>query len=82
MKKLLIAALLLFSGSLLFAQNNNCPFKYGANEEDSLKSLEQITNFNMFYKSKNYTDAYEAWRYLVANAPYPDLIIHRAHHIF
>ena len=69
MKKLLIAALLLFSGSLLFAQNNNCPFKYGANEEDSLKSLEQITNFNMFYKSKNYTDAYEAWRYLVANAP-------------
>lgn len=69
MKKLLIATLLLLSGSFLFAQNSNCPFKYGATEEDSLKSLEQITNFNMFYKSKNYVDAYEAWRYLVANSP-------------
>lgn len=69
MKKLFIATLLLLSGSFLFAQNSNCPFKYGATEEDSLKSLEQITNFNMFYKSKNYADAYEAWRYLVANSP-------------
>lgn len=69
MKKLFIATLLLLSGSFLFAQNSNCPFKYGATEEDSLKSLEQITNFNMFYKSKNYVDAYEAWRYLVANSP-------------
>jgi len=69
MKKLLIATLLLLSGSFIFAQNSNCPFKYGATEEDSLKSLEQITNFNMFYKSKNYADAYEAWRYLIANSP-------------
>lgn len=69
MKKLFIATLLLLSGAFLFAQNSNCPFKYGATEEDSLKSLEQITNFNMFYKSKNYADAYEAWRYLVANSP-------------
>ena len=69
MKKLFIATLLLLSGMFVFAQNSNCPFKYGATEEDSLKSLEQITNFNMFYKSKNYVDAYEAWRYLVANSP-------------
>lgn len=69
MKKLFIATLLLLSGSFLFAQNGNCPFKYGANEADSLKCLEQITNFNMFYKSKNYVDAYEAWTYLVNNCP-------------
>ncbi|MCR4680579.1 MAG: hypothetical protein K5636_03080 [Bacteroidales bacterium] len=69
MKKLFIATLLLLSGTFLMAQNSNCPFKYGANEEDSLKCLEQITNFNMFYKSKSYADAYEAWRYLIANCP-------------
>ncbi len=69
MKKLFFATLLLLSGAFLFAQNRNCPFKYGANEEDSLKCLEQITNFNMFYKSKSYADAYEAWRYLVASCP-------------
>lgn len=69
MKKLFIATFLLLSGSFVFAQNSNCPFKYGANEEDSLKCLEQITNFNMFYKSKSYADAYEAWRYLIANCP-------------
>ncbi len=66
MKKILIAALLLAFSSSLFAQ---CPFKYGANEDDSLKCLEQITSFNMFYKAKNYKDAYEPWQYIVNNCP-------------
>ncbi len=68
MKKLLVAILLLASGSLAFGQKN-CPFQYGATEEDSLKCLEQITNFNTFYKAKSYVDAYEAWQYIVNNCP-------------
>ena len=51
MKKLIVAAFLLLASTSLFAQ---CPYKYGATEEDSLKCLEQMTNFNMFYKAKNY----------------------------
>lgn len=69
MKKLLAVIILLVSGSFLFAQNGNCSFKYGANEKDSIKCKEQITNFNLNYKSKNYKEAYEAWQYVVNNCP-------------
>ena len=57
--------MLAFGGSL-FAQ---CPFKYGATEEDSLKGLEQVSLFNMSYKAKNYAEAYEAWQYIVKHCP-------------
>lgn len=66
MKKLIVATLLLAFSSTLFAQ---CPYRYGATEEDSLKCLEQMTNFNMFYKAKNYKDAYESWQYIVKQCP-------------
>lgn len=66
MKKLFAALFLLLASTSLFAQ---CPYKYGANEDDSLKCLEQMTNFNMFYKAKNYTDAYDAWQYIVQHCP-------------
>ena len=66
MKKLFVAVFLLLASTSLFAQ---CPFKYGANEEDSLKCLEQMTSFNMFYKAKNYVDAYAAWQYIVQHCP-------------
>ena len=67
MKKIVVTLfVLLFSGSFLFAQ---CPYKYGANEADSLKCLEQLTNFNIFHKAKNYTEAYPSWQYLVQNSP-------------
>lgn len=66
MKKLIVATLLLVFSSTLFAQ---CPNRYGATEEDSLKCLEQMTNFNMFYKAKNYKDAYESWQYIVNQCP-------------
>jgi len=68
MKKIFAVTILLLSGSLLFAQSP-CSFKYGANETDSLKSLEQITNFTTFYKAKSYKDAYQAWQYLVNHCP-------------
>lgn len=66
MKKLIVAMMLLVFGGSLFAQ---CPYKYGATPEDSLKCLEQITAFNMAYKAKNYHDAYDSWRYIVNNCP-------------
>ena len=67
MKKIVVTLfVLLFSGSFLFAQ---CPYKYGANETDSLRCLEQLTNFNIFLKAKNYGEAYPSWQYLVQNSP-------------
>ena len=44
MKKILAVIVLVIGGSFAFAQKP-CSFKYGANEADSLKCLEQITNF-------------------------------------
>ena len=58
MKKILAVIVLVIGGSFAFAQQP-CSFKYGANEADSLKCLEQITNFRTFYNVKNYNDAYE-----------------------
>ena len=68
MKKIFAIIALVFSSSFLFAQAP-CTFKYGANEADSLKCLEQITNFRTFYNAKNYVDAYEAWQYVVQHCP-------------
>ncbi|MBO2524799.1 MAG: hypothetical protein CW341_03730 [Bacteroidetes bacterium] len=66
MKKLTATIVLLISSMCISAQ---CPFKYGATEEDSLECLQQLTNFHMFYKSKEYTDAYKAWQYCINNCP-------------
>ncbi len=66
MKKLFVAVLMLLASTSMFAQ---CPFQYGATEADSLACLEKMTQFNMFYKAKNYTDAYEAWQYIVQHCP-------------
>jgi len=68
MKKIIAIIAFVFSSSFIFAQNP-CPFKYGANEADSLKCLEQITNFRTFYNAKNYKDAYEAWQYVIQHSP-------------
>jgi tetratricopeptide (TPR) repeat protein len=68
MKKILAVIVLVIGGSFAFAQKP-CSFKYGANEADSLKCLEQITNFRTFYNAKNYNDAYESWQYVIQNCP-------------
>ncbi len=68
MKKIIVIIALVVCGSFAFAQKP-CSFKYGANEADSVKCLEQITNFRTFYNAKNYTDAYEAWQYVIQNCP-------------
>ncbi|MDY6326131.1 MAG: hypothetical protein SPL42_07390 [Bacteroidales bacterium] len=68
MKKLIAIATVVLMSGIAFAQKP-CSFKYGANEADSLKCLEQITNFRTFYNSKNYVDAYEAWQYVIQNCP-------------
>ena len=58
MKKIIAILALVFSVSFGFAQQP-CSFKYGANEADSIKCLEQITIFRTFYNDKNYKDARE-----------------------
>lgn len=68
MKKIIAIVTVIFMSSFAFAQKP-CSFKYGANEADSLKCLEQITNFRTFYNAKSYGDAYEAWQYIIQNSP-------------
>jgi tetratricopeptide (TPR) repeat protein len=68
MKKIIAIIAFVVSANFVFAQQP-CSFKYGANEADSLKCLEQITNFRTFYNAKNYADAYEAWQYVIQNCP-------------
>ena len=68
MKKIIAIVAIVFSASFVFAQQP-CSFKYGANEADSIKCLEQITIFRTFYNDKNYKDAYEAWQYVIQHSP-------------
>ena len=68
MKKIIAIVAIVFSASFVFAQQP-CSFKYGANEADSIKCLEQITIFRTFYNEKNYKDAYEAWQYVIQHSP-------------
>lgn len=68
MKKIIAIVALVFCGSFLFAQQP-CSFKYGANEADSVKCLEQINIFRIFYNDKNYKDAYEPWQYIIQHSP-------------
>ena len=68
MKKTIAILVLAFGASFGFAQQP-CSFKYGANEADSIKCLEQITIFRTFYNDKNYKDAYEAWQYVIQHSP-------------
>ena len=68
MKKIIAIVALVLSVSFSFAQSP-CSFKYGANEADSIKCLEQITIFRTFYNDKNYKDAYDAWQYVIQHSP-------------
>jgi len=66
MKKFFVAFLMLMFSATLFAQ---CPTQYGATPDDSIKCREQLTNYMLFYKAKNYADAYAAWREVIAMCP-------------
>lgn len=67
MKKLFFVSLLCLMTSFAFAQG--CNFKYGATEEDSLKCLEEINSFRIFFNNKQYADALAPWEYVVNNCP-------------
>ncbi len=67
MKKLFFVSLLCFMTSLAFSQG--CNFKYGATEEDSLRCLEEVNSFRIFYNNKQYADALTPWHYVVENCP-------------
>lgn len=66
MKKIFVAFLMLMFSATLFAQ---CPNQYGSTPEDSIKCREQLSNFILFNKSKNYVDAYVAWRNVIEMCP-------------
>ena len=68
MKKLAVSLCFILAGLLASAQTP-CGFKYGKNPDDSLKCLEQISQFRVFFNQKNYTDAYPSWQYIVEHCP-------------
>ena len=67
MKKLFFVSLLCFMTSMAFSQG--CNFKYGATEEDSLRCLEEINSFRIFFNNKQYADALTSWDYVINNCP-------------
>lgn len=46
-----------------------CDFKYGKTDEDSIRCIEEINSFKVFYNSKAYNDAYRAWQQVIQNCP-------------
>src|SRR5574344_849772 len=53
----------------LTATYGQCDFKYGKNEDDSLRCIEEINSFKVYYNSKAYADAYRAWQNVIQNCP-------------
>ena len=68
MKKLAVSLCFILAGLLASAQTP-CGYKYGKTEQDSLKCLEQISQFRVFFNQKNYADAYPSWQYIVEHCP-------------
>lgn len=66
MKKLLLIAAVIFC---TWSVNAQCSFQYGANEEDSIACLGNVTAFNMHFKAKHWEDAYSAWQKVVNSCP-------------
>lgn len=67
MKKLFFVSLLcLITG---FASAQSCNFRYGATEADSLRCLEEVNSFRIFYNNKQYADALAPWEYVINNCP-------------
>lgn len=67
MKKVLFVISLALVSTFAFAQG--CDFKYGNNEADSLKCLEELNTFRIFYNNKNYKDAHTPWQYVTSHCP-------------
>ena len=68
MKKIALQFIFVLSFFGLQAQTP-CTFKYGANEADSLKCIEEITLFRQFYDQQSFTDAYKAWQNIISLCP-------------
>jgi tetratricopeptide (TPR) repeat protein len=56
-------------------QAQNLNYKYGANEEDSLKCLEQLSLYREVVKQNNFKDAYPSWKWVVGNCPMSSRLI-------
>ena len=63
MKKILVIAAALVMGSAVHAQ------KYGATPEDSITCLQNLSVYQEFFKQKNYSGAYDAWKKVLEVCP-------------
>lgn len=63
MKKIFVVALGLACVASVHAQ------KYGANPEDSLSCLQNLSVYQEFFKQRNYVDAYGAWKKVLELCP-------------
>jgi len=67
MKKVFLLSI--FCATLSFVNAQDFNFKYGANAQDSIKCLEQLSAFQLYYNQKAYGEAYLYWQYVVNNCP-------------
>ncbi len=68
MKKTIVLVALLFGICCSYAQGG-FNYKYGATEDDSIRCLSEITQFNLHFKAGQYAEAYTPWQYIVNNCP-------------
>lgn len=68
MRKLIIFIFIFTSLGLINAQTG-CKNRYGDTPEDSLRCLENISAFRVYYEAKNYVDAYQSWRKIIDICP-------------
>lgn len=67
MKKVFLLSI--FCASLTLGNTQDFNFKYGATPQDSLKCLEQLSAFQLYYNQKSYAEASTYWQYVVNNCP-------------
>jgi tetratricopeptide (TPR) repeat protein len=67
MKKVFLLSI--FCAALTFGHTQDFNFKYGATPDDSIKCLEQLSAFQLYYNQKSYAEALNYWQYVVNNCP-------------
>ena len=66
MKKIKLLMLLFLAASTQMISAQCTDEKYGC---DTITTKNNLSNYDLYYKAKNYFDAYEPWKWLFVNAP-------------
>lgn len=67
--KIIAAFTILFFTFATQSSNAQTPSKYGATPEDSVNCLNKLSEYNEFFKQKDYQAAIPGWRWVFINCP-------------